>query len=367
MICVAGLLSLGLVILFSSSMDNKAGTSYPVMQAAWCGMGIVAAIGMAAFDYRHLRKASWILFALSVVLLICVLHPGIGKKVGGARRWLFIANQGFQPSELAKIALIILLAHYCERNQRYMRTFVRGFVVPGLFIGMVLALVFLEPDWGTTVLTAAVSAVILLVAGARWRHLLVPAALACVAMTFLLFNNEVRLKRVKSWWDPESTREGTGYQGWQGVIALGSGGATGRGLGEGRQKFGYVPAHETDFIFAIVGEEFGLVGTLGILLAFAGLVISGLYIAWHARDPFGLFLATGLTFLIGMQAFINMGVVTGALPNKGLPLPFISRGGSNLFLMLVCVGLLLSVARRAAEPAKKKSVDLDELPVPQTI
>jgi cell division protein FtsW len=178
-------------------------------------------------------------------------------------------------------------------------------------------------------------------------------------------HNDVRYKRVMSWMNPETTRQGVGYQGWQSVVALGSGGTTGRGLGDGRQKFGYLPAHETDFLFAIIGEEFGLVGTLGVLVAFVGLVICGVYIAWHARDTFGLLLATGLTFLIGLQAFINIGVVTGTLPNKGLPLPFISRGGSNLFLTLVCVGLLLSVARRAGEPAKRTSVEIDELPVPQ--
>jgi len=367
MICVAGLLSLGLVILFSSSMDNKDGANYPVMQAVWCGMGIMVAALLAATDYRHLRKVSWVPFVIAVILLAAVLHPEIGKKANGARRWIIIAQQGFQPSEMAKIALIILLAHYCERNQRFMSTFVRGMLIPSLLIGLVLVLVFLEPDWGTTLLTGAVSGIILLVAGAKWRHLLIPTSLACLALTVLLLKNDVRRKRVQSWLNPETTRLETGYQGWQSAIALGSGGVTGRGLGEGRQKFGYVPAHETDFILAIVGEEFGLVGTLGVLLGFVGLVGSGLYIAWHARDLFGLYLATGLTFLIGLQAFINIGVVTGALPNKGLPLPFISRGGSNLFLMLACVGLLLSVARRAGESARIKSVDLDELPVPQTL
>ncbi len=364
MICVAALLSLGLVILFSSGM-SKEGANYPVMQAAWCGMGIVAAAIVAATDYRQLRKFSWIIYAAAILLLALVLVPGIGKKVSGAQRWLYIGRQGFQPSELAKIALVILLASYAERNQRFMPVFARGLVIPGLFIGLVLALIFLEPDWGSTLLTAAVSAVMLLVAGVRWRYLLTPAVVGCIALAFLLAHNDLRRKRVMSWLNPEATRQGIGYQGWQGVVALGSGGTTGRGLGDSRQKFGYLPAHETDFIFAIIGEEFGLVGTMSVLLAFVGLVICGIYIAWNARDTFGLLLATGLTFLIGLQAFINIGVVTGTLPNKGLPLPFISRGGSNLFLTLVCVGLLLSIARRAGEPARRTSVEIDELPAPQ--
>jgi cell division protein FtsW len=166
--------------------------------------------------------------------------------------------------------------------------------------------------------------------------------------------------------NPEATRQGTGYQAWQGAVALGSGGLTGLGLGEGRQKFGYLPAKETDFILAIIGEEFGLVGTMSVLALFVGVLICGVYIAWNARDTFGLLLATGMTFLIGLQAFINMGVVTGTLPNKGLPLPFISRGGSNLFLSVVCVGVLLSIAHRAGAASRKSPFEIDELPVPQT-
>ena len=366
MICVAALLSLGLVMLFSSSMRNTETASYPVMQAVWCGLGLVAAMVVAAIDYRRLRKFSWVLYTVAIILLALVLVSGIGTKVNGAKRWLTLGRQSFQPSELAKIALIILLANYAERNQRFMRSFGRGLAGPGVFIGLVLVLIFLEPDWGTTLLTVGVCAVMLLVAGVRWPYLLAPAAVGCLALTVLLLNNPVRLKRVESWLDPEATREGVGYQSWQGMVALGAGGTTGRGLGDSRQKYGYLPEHDTDFILGIIGEELGLVGTLGVLLAFVGLVTCGLYIAWHASDMFGLLLATGLSFLIGLQALINIGVVTGTFPNKGLPLPFISRGGSNLFLTLVCVGLLLSVARHAVEPAKKMPAEFDELPVPQT-
>jgi cell division protein FtsW len=365
--CVAALLSLGLVILFSSGMSSG-GENYPVMQAVWCGIGIVAAILIAYIEYRHLKKVSWLLYLIAVTLLVLVLIPGLGVKAGGARRWLHFAGQSFQPSEFAKVALVVLLAHYGERYQRFMGSPVRGLVIPGVLIGIVLVLVFKEPDWGSTLLLASVSGIVLLVAGVRWRYLYPPIIAAVVAFAILLFNNETRWNRVTSWLYPEETKSGVGYQAWQGMVALGSGGLAGLGLGDSRQKFGFLPEHETDFIFAIVGEELGLAGTLGVLAAFVVLVICGVRISWNASDTFGLLLGTGLTFLIGLQAFINIGVVTGALPNKGLPLPFISRGGSNLFLMLVCVGLLLSIARRAGEETRQtpQSVDVEELPAPQT-
>jgi len=365
--CVAALLSLGLVMLYSSSM-SQSGATYPVAQVIWCGLGLLAAGGVACVDYRHFKKISFPLFLLAIALLVLVLVPSsVSVKAGGARRWLNIAHQSFQPSELAKLSLVILLAHYAERYQRFMPALGRGLVVPGLFISLTLSLIFLEPDWGTTLLLAAVSGIVLLVAGVRWRYFFPPLILGAITFVLFLLNNPVRMKRIFSWINPDETKEGVGYQAWQAMLALGSGGWSGLGLGNGRQKFGFLPEHQTDFIFANIGEELGLIATLSVVAAFVMLLICGVYIAWHARDTFGLLLGTGLTFLIGLQAFINVGVVTSALPNKGLPLPFISRGGSNLFLMLVCVGLLLSVARRAADQRAPmtRALDLDETMIPQ--
>jgi cell division protein FtsW len=365
--CVAALLSLGLVMLYSSSMSST-GASYPAAQVIWCGLGLIVAGIVACVDYRHLKKISVPLFVLALILLAAVLVPGIGLKRGGARRWFEIAHQSFQPSELGKLALLILLAHYAERYQRFMTTFGRGLAVPGAFIGLTLGLIFLEPDWGTTLLLAAVSGIVLLVAGVRWRYFFPPLIVGAATFAIVLMNNPLRLKRISSWMNPEETKEGVGYQAWQAMLALGSGGWTGLGLGNGRQKFDYLPEIKTDFIFANIGEELGLIATLGVVAAFVVLLLCGIYIAWNARDTFGTLLATGITFLIGLQAFINIGVVTSTLPNKGLPLPFISRGGSNLFLLLLCVGLLLSVAYRAAETrrAVPKTIDLEETPIPQT-
>ena len=354
-------------MLYSSSMSQP-GANYPAAQLIWCGTGLIAAGIVACVDYRHLKKISIPLFLLAIALLVAVLVPGIGVRHGGAQRWLNIAQQSLQPSELAKLALVILLAHYAERHQRFMPAFGRGLVVPGLFISLTLGLIFLEPDWGTSLLLAGVSGAVLLVAGVRWRYFLPPLLLGALTFFIFLLGNPLRMKRILSWINPQETKDGVGYQAWQATLALGSGGWNGLGLGNGRQKFGYLPEHQTDFIFANIGEELGLIATLGVVAAFAVVLVCGVYIAWHSRDTFGLLLATGLTFLIVLQAFINIGVATSALPNKGLPLPFISRGGSNLFLMLMSVGLLLSVARRAADqraPASK-SLELEETAIPQT-
>lgn len=364
--CVAALLSLGLVMLYSSSMGRN-GATYPLMQTLWCGLGLIAATVAVWVDYRHLRKVAWPLYALAILLLVLVLIPGIGKAAWGARRWFVIQGQSFQPSEVAKLAVIVLLAYYGERHQRHMPTWRRGLLIPGFLISLVLGLTFLEPDWGTTLLLASVSGVMLLVAGVRWLHL-APIGLAGVAaFMFALIHNPTRLNRILSWLNPEETKEKVGYQAWQAMLALGNGGVTGTGLGNGIQKHGYVPQHLNDFIFAMLGEELGLVCTMAVLVTFTLLFVCGVYIAWHAREPFGMLLATGLTFLIGLQAFVNIGVVTSALPNKGLPLPFISRGGTNLLFMLICVGLLLSVARHATrrQDAEAPVVDLDEAPAPQ--
>ncbi|MED6327119.1 MAG: putative peptidoglycan glycosyltransferase FtsW, partial [Verrucomicrobiota bacterium] len=283
-----------------------------------------------------------------------VLIPGVGVEVNGARRWVQLPGTRFQPSEFAKIALIIALAHYCERKGRKMDTFKYGMLVPGLGMGLFLGLIFLEPDWGSTALLAVVCGLMLFLAGTKIRYMAVPVIGLMAAGGYLLSQNTVRLNRIMSWLDPEGTKQGVGYQAWQSLIALGSGGPTGLGLGNGRQKLGFVPEHQTDFIFSVIGEELGLIATMGVVGAFVLFVICGAFIALRSSDFFGFILASGLTLLIGLQAFINIGVVTSTLPNKGLPLPFISRGGTNLVVMLFCVGVLLSIARfsRGEEPAK---------------
>jgi len=352
--CVASLLALGLVMLYSASMvmrdgrtHSEIGAHYLMMQLIWCGFGFLACVVAASLDYQIFKKYAWPLFVVALLLLALVLVPHLGSVRGNARRWFSFHGVSFQPSELGKIGLILALAWYGDRFQRRMHTFTWGVVLPMLIIAVELVLIFREPDWGTTFLLAAVGAAMLLLAGTRWRFFLPPMLAAIGGAVFMLLHNPMRMKRIFSWLDLEQHKEDVGYQAYQAMLALGSGGWTGLGLGNGRQKLGWVPEDHTDFIFSIIGEELGLTATLLVVAAFLVLAICGLYIALHARDRFGTLLAAGITLLINLQAAINIGVVTSALPNKGLALPFISYGGSSMVVMLMCVGLLLSVARRA--------------------
>jgi len=353
--CVASLLALGLVMLYSSSM-TQVGAHYLMMQLIWCVFGFGLCVTAASLDYQLFKKFAWPIFVLAVFLLLLVLVPHVGRKINGARRWFDLHGVRFQPSELGKIALIIALAWYGDRFQRRMKTFTWGILLPIGIIAAVLALVFVEPDRGTTILLAAVSGAVLLMAGVQWKFIFPPVVLAIVGLVVSILHDPMRLKRIFSWLDLEQNKDGVGYQAYQAMIALGSGGWDGLGLGNGRQKLGFVPEHHTDFIFSIIGEELGLVATLLVIVAFVVIALCGIYIALHARDTFGTLLATGITLLISLQAAINIGVVTSALPNKGLPLPFISYGGSNLLAMLTCVGILLGVARQAV-PAKISTSD----------
>jgi len=351
--CVASLLALGLVMLYSSSM-TQVGAHYLMMQLIWCVFGFGLCVTAASLDYQLFKKCAWPLYGLAAFLLLLVILMGhhhvaglSAPKINGARRWFDFHGVRFQPSELGKLALITALAWYGDRFQRRMPTFRWGILVPVGIIAVILGLVFVEPDRGTTILLATVSGSILLLAGVQWRFIVPPVILAVAGLVVSILHDPMRMKRIFSWLDLEQNKDGVGYQAYQAMIALGSGGWTGLGLGNGRQKLGFVPEHHTDFIFSIIGEELGLVATLLVVLAFVVIAICGIYIALHARDRFGTLLATGITLLISLQAAINIGVVTSALPNKGLPLPFISYGGSNLLAMLTCVGILLSVARQA--------------------
>ncbi len=233
--------------------------------------------------------------------------------------------------------------------QRQMPQWKRGMLIPGLLIGLTVGLIFKEPDVGNALVLAAVSGILLLISGIRLRYFLPPVIAAAIGVGVFIYHNPMRSERIYSWLHVEETRRDKGLQAYQAMVALGSGGLTGKGLGDGRQKLGFLPEHHTDFIFSIIGEELGLIATLLVIVAFVAIVFCGIYIAMNSADTFGLLLGSGITFLIGLQAFINIGVVTSALPNKGLPLPFISYGGSNLLICSMSVGLLLSIARQARE------------------
>jgi len=374
--CVAVLIGLGMVMLYSASMNmetNKSavgahfpagahpllspvGANYLLSQLA-CGLiGLVCCVIAASTDYRRLKKISPWLLGLSVFLLTLVFAPIIGFGTHGAHRWIALPHlPHFQPSELAKLALILFLAAYGDQYQRQMAGFKKGLVIPSAVIAVVLALIFIEPDRGCAILLTAVCGAMLILAGVRLTFLIPPGALLLGGLAISFLHDPMRMRRIMAWIHPEQNREGAGYQAYQAMIALGSGGWFGLGLGNGRQKLGFVPEHHTDFIFSIIGEELGLAATMAVVLLFIVVVICGVVIARRSSDAFGLLLGTGLTFMIGLQAVINIGVVTSVLPNKGMPLPFISYGGSNLVLMLISVGLLVSISRYAMEVVPRKS------------
>ncbi|HEX4343898.1 MAG TPA: putative lipid II flippase FtsW [Verrucomicrobiae bacterium] len=368
--CVAALLALGMVMLYSSSMTQinphtheSIGAHFLEMQLAWCTLGLGLAAIATSLDYRKLKQIAWPTYAFALLMLLAVLV--IGRRINGAKRWFDFHGVRFQPSEFAKLALLIVIAWYVDRYPRQMKTWWRGIVIPGAIISVGLGLIFVEPDRGTTILLACVTGTMLLVAGVRWKFIVPPAIVGVCGLVVSILHDPMRMKRIFSWIDLEQHKDGVGYQAYQAMLALGSGGWFGRGIGNGRQKL-FVPEDHTDFILSIIGEELGLVATLLIVVTFVVIVLCGIYIAIHSRDNFGLLLGCGITFLIGMQALINIGVVTSALPNKGLPLPFISYGGSNLMMMLVSVGVLLSIARFARQPSNEtEAVAPGKIPSPE--
>jgi cell division protein FtsW len=361
-ICVTSLLALGLVMLYSSSMVQVDKHQFPVgakmlqMQLIWAAVGLVACGVMATLDYALLRKLVWPIFIVTLVLAALVFVPHIGVRLNGARRWIKLPGGTLQPSELIKISVIIAIAWYAERSHRKMHTFLRGLVVPGIIIGSALGLVFIEPDRGTTILMAGVTATMLLMAGVRWWQLMLVGAVAVALLLFSFKHDSMRSGRISAWLHPEAHLGGQADQAEEAKKAIGAGGLTGVGLGNGLQKNGFVFGIQSDFIFANIGEELGLIATFSVVLAFFLIACCGFRIARLAHDQFGCLLAVGVTSLISYQSLINMGVVTSLLPNKGLALPFISAGGSSLVAMLFGVGILISVARRA-DPLKKPAPD----------
>jgi cell division protein FtsW len=307
------------------------------------GIGALCCVAAARFNYSWLRKLhlpKWLL-GIAYVLLIAVWMPGMGLTRNGAARWLAFG----QPSEFAKFALIIFLADYAATHQARMQERNKGFIYPGLISGLMVLLIFLEPDWGTATLVAAEVLVILTIAGAHWAYLVSAVVIGSELFTLLLLQNPLRMERILAFLNPEQYRNGIAWQGWHALLSLGSGGLFGTFLGNGSHKNGFVPEQQTDFVLSLIGEELGLVGTSLIILMFVIILVSGIRIAWQVEDPFGQLLASGITLLITMQAFMNIGVVTSTLPNKGIALPFVSYGGSNLVCMLTGIGLLISVAR----------------------
>ncbi len=348
-VAVVVLTGIGIVMLTSTgayAQDNHGDPQYYLRrQLAWLGVGAVLCIFAAIFDYRWMEKRWWVLYALAAVLLICCFVPGIGKKINGSRRWIGAGGQTLQPSELAKLAALVALAWWYSRKETITKSFLGGFLYPLLGVGALVGLIAPEVDLGSSSLIFGSALLVMFVAGARLWYL---GAVAVVGMGGLLLVVRMmpeRTGRLLAFLHPERYPDDA-YQQLQGLIAFCSGGIYGRGLGNGMQKFAYLPYAHTDFIFPMVGEELGLWWTLVVVLLFLVLLVTGTVIATRACDRFGKLLGFGIVALLALQAVLNIGVTTMVLPNKGLPLPFISYGGSNLAFCLAGVGILISIYRR---------------------
>jgi cell division protein FtsW len=347
LLTVACLTCLGLVMLSSTAAfaQESRGDMYFFVkrQGLWLGIAICVLVVTACVDYRFWKTWWPAVMAVAFVLLILCFVPPFGMRINGSNRWVNLGITNFQPSELAKVAALLFLAWWFEKHEADARSFVKGFVVPLAVLGGLTLPILLEVDMGTTALILAAGLGVMFLAGTSLKWLLPMAVLALGAGLYLATHIDERLGRLMAFMDPEKYRLGEGLQQWQALIAFGSGGVEGLGLGEGRQKMLYLPYAHTDFIFPMIGEELGLKFTLATVIGYLVIFVCGTQVALNARDRFGVLLGFGCVMLVTLQAAVNIGVTTSLLPNKGMPLPFISFGGSGLVICYFLIGLLVSI------------------------
>jgi cell division protein FtsW len=365
---VVALAGFGVVMVYSASAILAADRFrdpyfFLKKQCFWALLGLGALWAIMGVDYRRWRAVVLPLLGLAVVLLLAVLVPAFGQEINGTRRWLRWGPVSFQPTELAKLALVLYLADFLARRQAQIGSFWRGFLPPLLVTGVMAGLILRQPDLGSSVALVAVVLSMLYVAGARLRHMAVVALAAVPVIVLLVAGASYRLRRVFAFIDPWADPRGAGFQIIQSYLALGGGGLTGRGLGESKQKLFYLPEPHTDFIFAIVGEELGFVGAVVTVSLFGLLLWRGMRIALRVAEPFGALAAIGITVMLTAQALVNLGVVVGLLPTKGLPLPFVSFGGSALLVAMASVGLLLNISLHQSSLSLLGGADRGEGPV----
>lgn len=350
---------LGLVVLFSTSQAmHDDPTVLLRKQVMWLGFALIAGCIAMMVNLDALRPYTWILFAGSVLVLIAVLIPGIGVRVNGAQRWIDFGVMRLQVSEIGKLGLLFVMAHYLAANRRNLDSFIRGFAVPCGILAVICGLIIVEPDFGTAFLCGAVGGTMLFLAGVRLKFLIPTAVAALVLFAVAVYHDPIRLERITSFLDVEGNRSDASYQLWQGILAFASGGVQGVGLGAGRQQMSFLPEAHTDFIFAIMGEELGLLFTAGVVVLFMVLFLIGVIQLRRAPGMYHYLLIMGALLFITLQALINVGVVTGCLPTKGMSLPFISYGGSNLVLMFVMIGIILNGFRSWEMPTLRRQREL---------
>jgi cell division protein FtsW len=350
--CVILLLTVGTVMVASASFFHRSVEGDPYFflrrQALWLPIAILSGVLAARLDYRALARGYWLFLLAAVGLLCLVFIPGVGMELNGARRWIHAGSMQFQPSELGKLAAIVFIAGFLANDPGRARLFWKGFVplAGGLFL--LLGLILVEPDFGTSLFVFLLSGSVMMIAGMRKRFAVLSGLLAAPPVAAFMFLRWEQIRpRLLGFVEPERI-----YQVKQSLIALGAGGLEGSGLGAGAQKLKFLPEPQTDFIFAVIGEELGLLGSIGVILLFVGLLWSGAVIARRARDYFGFLVASGIVISLALQAAINIAVVTATGPTKGIPLPFITFGGSGLVMTLIQVGFLVSVSRSNAGGAE---------------
>jgi cell division protein FtsW len=347
---VVGLLSaLGVVVLSSASLSFIKSDGYFSKQILWCAIGLPFFLIGCLADLDFFKKYAHTFPLIFAVLLVVVLIPGIGKLVNGARRWIVVGSLHVQVSEFAKITMVIWLAQYLAQNRNHIGEFRRGFFIPLANTGVICLLIFLEPDYGTAMLIGGVVFTLMFLAGVRLLFMALAMGGGILSVATLVYFNHTRMRRITAFLDIDNNKLGGAYQLWQGMLGFASGGLFGNGLGQGRQQLAYLPESHTDFIFPILSEELGSLAAIATLLAY----VAVFFVTWHCSekfsDDFVKLLSRGVVITVAYQVVINVGVVTGLLPTKGIGLPFISYGGSNLVLLFFMVGLLINCFSTATE------------------
>lgn len=358
LVVTIALLLFGSVMIFSASSVmafSREGDSYYYLkrQLLWAVVGLGSMGLLSKIDYQRLRKSARAGIFLSIILLVLVLIPGIGRTAGGANRWIEIGSFSFQPSEFAKLAVILYVADVLARKKHEIKDLgqIAAPLSPLLFV---LVLIFMQPHFGNTFLICETAFMMIFLAGANLVHILGIGAVGGFLAFAAVFGTHYRRQRFLAFLNPWADPRSTGFHIIQSLLAFGSGGLTGLGWGMSHQKFFYLPAAHTDFIFAIIGEELGLIGTLSTIFAFIFLAYLGIKVSFKCKDSFGKLLGSGITFLILSQAVINMGAVTGVLPITGVPMPLISFGGSALIFTLGGIGILLNIASHEGKARRKR-------------
>lgn len=363
LIAVVSLLGFGVIMVYSASAAvalERFGDAHFFLKRhlLWSAMGFAAMFLFLAIDLEVLRRAAPFAIFFSFIAIVVVLIPAFGNEVGGARRWLDLKIIQFQPSELAKFGMVLFFANFLEKKKEVLGDFTYGYLPNLIVLSVFFFLLLMEPDLGTAFLVMVVFIIMFLAAGIRISHIFLSSIFFAPFLFFSISGSEYRVKRIMTFFDPWADASGSGFQVVQSIIALGTGGALGQGLGQGRQKLFYLPEPHTDFVFAVLGEELGFFGAAAVIALFGVVVWRGGIVASRAQDGFWALLALGITSMIALQAIIHIGVAAGVMPAKGITLPFISFGGSSLVSSMSAVGVLLNISAASTLSRRKSSVVL---------